>query len=549
MGSTAVMIDLFGAVALLLFGLGQVKSGVTRAFGAKLRKGLAAGTKGTGRSFVSGVLATIALQSSTATALMVSSFVERDLIAAAAAQVVLLGANVGTAITAWIVSTGIQWLAPLLILAGVVLYRARPTAQGKGGGSALVGVGLMLLALHLLGVATEPMRESEALGAFIQLLNNAWPVALIFSAVIALISSSSLATVVLILSLAATGALSPALSIVLVLGANLGGAVPPVIATLRATAAARRVTIGNLITRAIGCLVVLPLAGVAADLAAQAGFSAAKLPVDAHLAFNILLAICALPFAGHLSRLMKRLVPDTAPADDAPRYLDEEALATPVMAITSATRETLYVGDLIERMLVHCAEAFESGDARNLDKISQLEDRVDNLQQDVKLYLSKLGKNDLDEDTDRRALAITDYAINLEHAGDIIERGLKISIAKKISQGLRFSPAGFTELSRMFALTIENVRVAQTIFATDDYNLARKILEAKVEIRRMEKQSAERHLERLRERQVQSLETSSLHLDLLRDLKRINAHFASVAHPILDRRGQLTESRVRTSAE
>lgn len=548
MESTIVMINLFGAVALLLFGLAQVKDGVSRAFGARLRTGLASGTKSGLRSFVSGFLATIALQSSTATALMVASFVERELVKPRMAQIVLLGANVGTAVTAWIVATGIEWLSPLVILAGLVLYRSGSSSR-QGGGAALIGIGLMLLSLHLLSSATEPMRQSPALAAFIGLLDNAWPVALAFAAGIAFISSSSLAAVVLILSLASTGILSAGLIIVLVLGANLGGAIPPVIASLSGPASARRVTLGNLIVRAIGCLIALPLAGFGADLLEMLPLSPAKLPVDAHLGFNLILAALAWPFSRLLSRLMQRLVPDDAQPDTAPKYLDSHELSTPVVALASATREVLGVGDLIERMLMRTSTAFERNDLSKLKEIPALEKRVDTLQQEVKIYLSKLGRGGLSEEDGRRSIVIIDYAINLEHIGDIIEKGLAPQATKKISLGLKFSEDGYAELTKLFHLTIDNLRIAQTIFVTRDFNLARQLMEVKVEVRRMEKQSAERHLERLRDGRADSLQTSSLHLDMLRDLKRINAHIVSVAHPILDESGLLIESRLRKAAE
>jgi len=259
MDSAIVSINLFGAVALLLFGLGLVRDGMQRAFGARLKAGLATGTRDGPRAFFAGLVATVALQSSTATALMVSSFVELDLILPRMAQVVLLGANEGTAMTAWIVAMGVGWLSPLLLLSGVVVGRGSSNAR-KGAGAALVGVGLMLLSLHLIGAATEPLRTSAVLSAFLALLDNAWPVALIISAVLAVLASSSLAIVVLILSLAASGHLSTGLLIVLVLGANLGGAVPPVLATLHAALSARRVAVGNLIVRAVGCFLALPLA-------------------------------------------------------------------------------------------------------------------------------------------------------------------------------------------------------------------------------------------------------------------------------------------------
>ncbi|MFP5078424.1 Na/Pi cotransporter family protein [Rhizobium sp. YIM 134829] len=542
MQSTIVMINLFGAVALLLVGLAQVKDGVSRAFGARLRTGLATATRQSWRAFLSGLVATLALQSSTATALMVSSFVERSLVKPRMAQIVLLGANLGTALTAWIVSTGIEWLSPLLILSGFALTRSQATTR-QGGGVALIGIGLMLLSLHLLDLASEPMRHSAALATFIRLLDGAWAVAFAFSAALAFACSSSLAIVVLILSLASTGVLPGGLLVALVLGANLGGAIPPYVATLRAAPAARRITLGNLIVRACGCLIVLPFAGEVADLLSR--LPGTKLPVDAHLLFNFVLALVAWPLTRRLTRLMARLVPEEASTNQGPSYLDPQELSTPVVALTSATREVLGVGDLIERMLLNAADAFKTGDLAALQDIPMLEQRVDRLQQEVKLYLSRLGRNGLAEDNARRSIAIIDYAINLEHVGDIIEKGLVAQVRKKVSQGLSFSEAGFEELSRFFELTIDNLRIAQTIFVTGDIHLARRLMEVKVEVRNLEKQSAERHFARLREGQAASLQTSSLHLDMLRDLKRINAHIVSVAHPIMDASGLLSESRLR----
>ncbi|MBT9369828.1 Na/Pi cotransporter family protein [Rhizobium sp. CSW-27] len=547
MNSTVVMINLFGAVALLIFGLSQVKDGVSRAFGARLRSGLSTGTRTGPRSFLSGFLATLALQSSTATALMAASFVERDFIKPRMAQVVLLGANVGTAVTAWIVGFGISWLSPVLILAGIGFYRSSSTSR-QGLGAALLGIGIMLLSLHLMSAATEPLRQSTALLAFIGLLDNAWPVALVLTAAIAFISSSSLAAVVLILSIGATGAIPADLMLVLVLGANLGGAVPPFIASLGGDASARRVTLGNLIVRGLGCLAVLPFAGYAGAWLERIPTPASMFAVDAHLAFNLALAAVAWPLSSLLSSWMAQLIPQEVKPDFAPKYLDREELSTPVMALTNATREVLGVGDLIERMLARTSHALRSNDMGPLAEIGQLERRVDMLQQEVKVYLSQLARIGLAEEESRRSIHIIDYAINLEHIGDIIEKGLVPQLIKKISLGLTFSEEGHAELRRLMDLTLDNLRVAQTIFVTRDSGLARQMMEVKVEVRRMEKDSAERHLRRLQEGLLESLQTSSLHLDLLRDLKRINAHVVSVAHPILDEGGLLVESRLRSSA-
>ncbi len=544
MQSTLVVINILGAVALLLFGLAQVKEGVTRAFGARLRTGLANSTRSGLRSILSGLVATIALQSSTATALMTASFAERGLVNPRMAQIVLLGANIGTAITAWLVAAGTEAFAPLLLLVGLTLLRNGSAAR-KGLGTALIGIGLMLLSLQLLGMATEPMRQSPALAAFLNLLDASWLVALLFSAALAFISSSSLAIVILVLSLASSGIASPGLVVVLILGANLGGAIPPVVATLSSPPEARRITRGNLLVRAIGCALALPLAGAAADLLQMLPVSPAKLPVDAHLAFNLLLALVAWPFAGLISDLMTRLIPDEPEKETGPQFLDPEELDDPVRALANATREVLSVGDQIERMLIRTENAFKNNDLAPLKDIALLEGRVDRLQQDVKLYLSKLGQKGLEHDNAKRSIAIIDYAINLEHMGDIIEKGLCDQLGKKIGKGLKFSDDGYKELADLFDLTIDNLRTAQSVFVTGDVNLARRLMEIKVDVRRLEKRSAESHLERLRAGKLESLQTSSIHLDMLRDLKRINAHIVSVAHPILDESGSLIESRLR----
>ncbi|OAP42459.1 sodium:phosphate symporter [Sinorhizobium glycinis] len=548
MQSTIVMVNLFGAVALLLFGLSLVKEGVTRAFGSRLRAGLARGTSGSLRAFATGLVATLALQSSTATALMTASFVEKGLVRSRMAQIVLLGANIGTAMTAWIVAIGIAWLAPLFILAGVMMHRMSQSSARQGGGFALVGIGLMLLSLELLGTATQPMRESEALAAFLGMLDDAWPVAMLISAGLAFASSSSLAIVMLVLSLSSAGVLSTGLTVALVLGANLGGAIPPVIATLAAAPGARRVTIGNLVVRGIGCLVALPLAGINADMLQSLPLPRQNLPVDVHLFFNLVVALIAWPFAGLLSRMMSRLVPDEEVSETGPRYLDDAALDTPVMALSGATREVLRVGDLIEAMLIRASAAFNKNDLSELSDIGKMERQVDLLQQEVKIFLSRLGRHGLNEEDGRRSIVIIDYAINLEHMGDIIEKGLCEQIRKKVSNGLEFSADGYQELKNLFDLTLDNLRIAQTIFVSRNADLARHLIEVKVDVRHMEKRSAERHLERLRDGLLESLQTSSLHLDMLRDLKRVNAHIASVAYPIVEESGLLTESRLRPQA-
>ncbi|AJY45417.1 Na/Pi cotransporter family protein [Martelella endophytica] len=541
MTSIEVALQIAGSIALLLFGLSLVRAGMEEALGVRLKMMIGFGTQTKLRALFSGLLVTLGLQSSTATALLTASFVGRSLIDGRRAQIVLLGANVGTALTALAVSTGSGVIAPVLVLIGYVMRR-RTGNVSIGTGNALIGIGLLLISLTILESATAPIRHSEALAGFMAMLGGALPVALVLAAGLALLCSSSLAAVLLVLSFP----MPPALTVAMVLGANLGGALPAVIATAKDEVSARRLTIGNLIVRGAGCVIALPFVGFIADRLSLLPFGDALLAVETHVIFNLVLAALVWPFVGSVTRFVAWLIPDEeAPLLDIGGWLDDTVLDQPALALPGASREVLAIGDMAERMLDLTRAAFASNDTSHLAAVAELEERIDRRQHDVKSYLSRLG-NETTEAERRRTINILDYVINIEHIGDIIDKGLGPEVRKKVGLKLRFSDEGYNELDRMFLMTQENLRMAQSLFMTGDRSMARRLVELKVDIRSFERQSSQRHLMRLWEGDQESHQTSSLHLDILRDLKRINAHAVSVAYPILDEQGLLFESRLRS---
>jgi phosphate:Na+ symporter len=544
MSSTAQLIDLLGAGALLLWGLRLIKTGILRGFGPNLRHAIARGTGNRLKAALSGLMATLALQSSTATAVITASFAERRLIDPRMGQAVMLGANVGTALTAAILSTDVHWLASAMILVGVVTYTSSRYARGRGIGSALLGLGLMLLALQLLGTITEPLRDSEAVQALLKSLTDAPVFAVLLAAGLAFVASSSLAAVLFVALLAQAGAVPPALVIVLVGGANLGGAIPPWLAVAKEGPAARRLTLSNLIVRASGAAAMTVLAGPLANLAGSWLPAGVPLAIVAHVGFNLVLLVVFLPLLGPVSRLAALLVRTPEDPNKAASYLDEKVLNSAPLALAGAARETLRIGDLVREMLEASFRGLLKDDPALETVLSSLDDRIDALQQSVKLYVARLDRASLDEDGNRRANEIISYAINLEHIGDIIDRGLGEQAVKRAQRHLAFSEDGLTEITQMYDKTVENLGLAQSVFLTGDPQLARVLMAAKVEIRRLEASSTSRHLERVRALRAEALDTSTLHLDIVRDLKRINAHLASVAISVLECRGELVESRV-----
>ncbi|MEI5680657.1 Na/Pi cotransporter family protein [Mesorhizobium sp. CCNWLW179-1] len=538
------MLDLIGAVALLLWGLRMVKTGVRRAFGARLRRWIAAGTRNRLMAFGVGLAATMALQSSMATALMTASFAGSGFMNSAMAQAIMLGANVGTSLVTRILAFDIRWLAPLLVAAGVVMFTISEAKPQKGIARAVLGLGLMLLSLHLLGQSTEPMRQSEVVRALMASLDTVPVLAVIVATVLAITSSSSLAIVLLVMSLAASGTVGPSLGLALVLGANLGGAIPPVLATLGDGPPARRVTVGNLAVRMLGCVVMLTFVDQAAS--ALSGFASdpAQLVVYAHIAFNLLLAAIMMPLLDAFSWAMRRLLPETPMQGDGSRHLNQASLSNPAMALAGAVRETLHIGDSVISMLQKNLEALRRNDTKLCSDIAAMDDEVDRLNEQVKVYLSNLNRTILEEDNAQRSAEIVSYAINLEHIGDIIDKNLRDLVEKKIRNQLSFSAEGAAEIEDFYMRTLENLRIAQSVFVARDVGLARQLVGMKVDVRHYEQQSAANHLHRLRDGRIESVQTSALHLDILRDLKRINAHVTSIAYPILKEAGELRDSRL-----
>ncbi|KKC41461.1 sodium:phosphate symporter [Devosia epidermidihirudinis] len=544
MSSTILLIDLLGAAALLLWGLRMLKAGINHAFGPQLRRFLSLGTRNRFAAFGTGFVTTLGLQSSTAMAIMVSSFVAQGMVTPVMAQAVMLGANVGTSVVTQVLAFDLGWLAPAAILVGVIAS-GRQHRRTRGIGEAVLGAGLMLLSLKLMSEATLPMRDSEALAAFFALLGDAPIIAILLSAALAAASASSLAVVLLVMSLAAAGGIDAQLCLLLVAGANLGGALPPVLAASAEGPAARRVAVTNLVVRGLGAVILMFAIGWIVPL--TSGYTnLGRLVVDAHVGFNIALAAIFLPLIGPLTRTLARVLPDKAiEGEYGPRHLDEAALADPPAALAAATRETLRIGDVVENMLEVSLGALKTNDEMLCQSIFPLDDKVDALEGAVKLYLARIDRTKMDDAETLQANAILDYAINLEHVGDIIERSLSRMTLKKIEKQLLFSEEGMQELEELYLDSIDNLQLAQGVFLSRDKRMARRLMESKVSIRHKEKISSSSHMARLQDGQIATLQTTEIHLDILRDLKRINAHLVSVAYPILEEAGMLRESRLR----
>ena len=541
------ILNVVGSVALLLWGVRMVRTGLTRAFGAALRRAISACSRNRFTAFAGGVGLTGLLQSSTATALLLASFAGRGLIPLSIALAVMLGANVGTTVTSQVLSFDLGWLSPLMIAAGVIAFLSSEQDKARHVGRVAIGLGLMLLSLRLLTAATEPLRNSPSFLAALEGMQDEYVIAVLFGALATWAVHSSLSTVLLVMSFAASGIIHPPLALSLVIGANIGGALAPYIDQPASNPAARRVPLGNLITRVVIGVACLPLIVPMTHWLAMIEPSPARMAVNFHTLFSIVAAIVFLPLIDPVARLCRRLLPNKAVAEDpaATRHLDPNVLDTPTEALACALRETLYLGDRVADMLRQTMDVFDKNDQKAMKAIENADNTVDKLYEAIKLYLVQISRTELSEEEGRRYIEILSFTTNLEHIGDIIDKNLMELAGKKIKNRLAFSAEGFAELKAFHSRVLENLRLSLNVFTTRDIALARRLVAEKAAIREVEARAADSHFARLREGRPESMETSTIHIDVIRDLKRINGHLTSVAYPILEAAGELADTRLK----
>lgn len=546
-----VLLDLVGGVALLLWGLHMVHSGIVRAFGARIRHFLGSVLKSRFHAFTAGVGVTAILQSSTATALMLSSFSASGLVDLVPALAVMLGANVGTTLIVQLLSFDSSAVAPLLLVTGVVAFKRGTQTIVKDLGRVAIGLGLMLLSLHSLLSSLAPVEHAPVVRELFSAITGEPLLTLLIGAVLTWAAHSSVATILLTMSLAYSGFVTPTAALALVLGANLGSALNPLMEGMGSTNPAhRRLPVGNLINRLVGCIIFLPLLDPVVQLLQKIDPNPVRLAADFHTLFNVVMALVFLFPLGMISTMLERLLPDVKAADDpsVPLYLDETAIETPTVALACASRETLRMGDIIDSMLQQTMTAILTNDRKLVAQVCEKDNTVDRLHEAIKLYVIKVTHESLDDAEGQRAMEILSLAINLEHIGDIIDKNLMDLASKKIKRQLRFSDEGAAELQEFHHIVRDNLKLAMTIFLSGDVKLARQLLDEKSRIRELEFAAAENHMNRLREGRIESLETSSLHLDILRDLKRIHSHICSAAYPALEAVGELNKTRLKPQA-
>jgi phosphate:Na+ symporter len=549
---SVVLLHLAGAVALMLFATRMVKTGVERAYGDVLRHKLRATMRNPIMAVLTGCGLAIALQSSTAVTLLVGSFAGAGIVSGAAGQLAVRGAEIGSALVVKLLTFDLTLLVPLCLIAGTVMFMATERRDWRQLGRILIGVGLLILSLEMIGQASEPLRNSPLMPLIINYFSGDSITTYLMAALITWLFQSSIAAVLLMATLAGRGLITPELGVVLVLGVNLGSSLIAPMLTRAAPPEVRIVPIGNLLMRGLGSLIMLVLIMTFRPDLAFLGKTAPDQIVNAHILFNVLILLAGLPLAGLVYRASEKIValgskPEPAVALEVVELsaLNESALDTPSQALANATREVVRVCETVEIMLKRIIELYEDADPAKIKALAALDDRVDRKHAAIKLYLARVTRNRLTEDEALRCQELIGACVKLEQVGDIIVRNMLVHVRKKLERGLEFTPEGWQELCAFHASVLANAHLAFNVLVSRDPETARQLVLEKDLLREREKETSASHFLRLREGTAKSVETSSIHLDTIRDLKQINSLLASIAYPVLEERGLLGGSRLR----
>ena len=540
------LLNIAGAAALLIWAVRLVRTGVERGFAAPLRFWLRHSAKNRLLAAATGMGAAVFLQSSTAVAVLVSNFVAKGGLATAVGLAILLGADVGSAVVTQLLMVRQSFLIPLLLLIGVVVF-LRAEGSARQIGRILIGLALIFVSLDMIRLATGPMVANPATEAVMSYLGRDLLTAFILGAVFAWVVHSSVAAVLLFVTLAGQAVLPVPAAAAMILGANLGGAFIAYVLTLSAPLPSRRMVVANLVLRGGGAALVTLLIAAAPDLLDRLGAGPTRQSINLHLVFNLALAVIALPFVGALTSVLVRTMPDK-PADEstlaAASALDPSALDRPQRGLDCAARELLGMGQKIEHMLIAVEPLYDNWNSVVAKTISDQDDAIKKMHLEVKLYLARLGQRGLDEELGRKSMELASISSSLDSASDAIAR-IMLELAKRLDvQELHFSPQGRAEIADFSDRVQSNVQLALNVMMNQNPAEARELVAAKEKVRKVEQKLQRNHIGRLREGLAESIETSNIHQETLRALKQVNTAFSMVGYPILLKSGDLLKSRL-----
>ncbi|WP_332871584.1 Na/Pi cotransporter family protein [Primorskyibacter marinus] len=536
-----------GATMLLLYAVRMVRTGIERAFGPSFKRALTA-SRNRVSAAASGLVLAIILQSSAAVALLVSGFTAVSAISFGAGLSVVLGADLGSALLIQVFSFDLSWLVPVLLALGGGLFVKSERRPLRQAGRIILGIAFILISLRFLRETMDPIRDSSFLPAIADYLARDFVTAFIVGVSLAFAMHSSVAVILMCVTMVSIGAIPVPAGVSLVLGANLGSALIPVWLTRSMENRARRVPLANIVVRGSGAIMALFVLNETSILPYIGSLDSAQTLINTHILFNALL-LTLIVFSNWLEVPFRALLPDDPPSidDQSPLYrsvLDDTVFDRPHVAIASLRREVLRMVQLVETMMRPVMDLYSKFNADTARSVIAKDTHVNAALDEIRRYAAALQRVSLNKSDTKTVRELTEYAIAVEAAGDIVAKRLVPLARERSEKGVRFSEDGAGELNRMHDHALANIVLASNLLVSDDLESARLLLEEKQEMTRLERKSRKRHLKRLSEGVQISFASSDIHLETAGGIRDFNSHLSSAAYPLLHRGGQLLETRL-----
>ena len=544
----ALVVGLFGGLALFLFGLEQMTAALKAVAGDRLRLLLKRLTTNRLTGLATGAFVTAVIQSSSVTTVLVVSFVSSGLMTLAQSVGVILGANVGTTVTAQLVAFKVTKLSLLMVAAGfgITFMASRESLRHHGAG--ILGLGLVFLGMTVMGEAMAPLREYQPFLDWMANMERPALGILAGAAFTALVQSSS-ATTGVVIAMASQGLLGLSGGIALILGANVGTCVTALLASIGRPHEAVRASVVHVVFNLAGVAIWLPFldhlaTAVTAFSPRATGLSglaklAAETPrqiANAHTLFNLTNALVFLPFTTWLAKLAELLVRDRDLAEEElirARYLNGALLGTPPLALEQARREIVRAGEILERMLVALLPAMLAGSRDALAEVEEMDRAVDALHGHIVEYLGRLAQGRLTAEENRELMVLMDLANLVEAAGDVVETNLVGRGRRRVEGLLLISPETQKVIEELHACVVDAVHGSVLAVAERDAERALEVVAAKPRVQQLATNAAIRVAARLGAAEERRLPTYSLEMDMIEDLRRVFYFAKRIAHGVV----------------
>ena len=531
-----MIIELFGGLGLFLFGMKLMGDGLENAAGNKLKNILEKVTSNKFIGVLVGAVVTAVIQSSSATTVMVVSFVNAGLMTLSQATGVIMGACIGTTITAQMVSFNLNQLAPIFVGIGAIALLSVKKKKSKDLASIVLGFGILFLGMGIMSGAMKPLTQSDAFKNVVEVMGSNRFLGVLAGLGMTAIVQSSSATTGMLIALATTGSIDIHVALPIILGCNIGTCVTALLASASANKKAKKAAIIHLLFKVIGVIIVLPFLNYLAIIVEYINpTDVARQVANAHTIFNVSVTLILLPLSEYLIKIVDAMMPENEEDEvetDRSIYLDKNLLETPILAIGQAYKETVRMGEIAKKNIEEAMDALLNSNEEKVKEVYRREKVINNLEQEITDYLVLLSSHELPE-KDSKILSATFHVINdIERIGDHAENVADLA-SQRINRDLSYSSDAMEELYEIYNYTVNALEISIESYANRDVEKARSIRAIESRINSSQKKFRDKHIKRLYDGKCNAY-AGAIFLDLISNFERIGDHSTNIAESVIE---------------